>query len=680
MDIETLNLPALKIKQFHRVGISTLEDLLMYLPRKYMYYGAVTPFEDFPKNIGKSISICGTVSSVSTNFKNVVRVTAVLKSNSGKFINAVWFNQRYISNYVYEGMFVLVHGKLSYNEKYKSYSIVPDYFCADLNSFNDIVPVYKKIPGMSSDYLKSCIKTVMETMDYGSFFPENHHMDDDLANRVGICDFKSMLQMAHFPKTMEDCDKVERWKTADLLSAFAAEMVAKKIAAQKDAKYPFNSDAADNAKEEVKGYLPYTLTKDQEKAIEDMEQILCSGKRLNALLQGDVGCGKSIVAFMLAVMAVKSGFQAAIMAPTYVLAEQHFHDLKSLLDGTGIQIDFLHSGLKAKERKAILKRIKEKETSIVVGTHAVLSEDVQFHSLAITIVDEEHRFGVKQRERLIQKAAEGTHTVSMSATPIPRTLALATIGNEVVIENIKTMPAGRLPVTTVVFSNAEKTYEAMRRQVLQKHQCYMICPLIHESESEKMAGVMSVEEAYSEMQTYYDTVYGPDNGVRIAAITGKMKPGEVQARIDAFKQGDIDILLSTTIVEVGVNVPNATVMVIRNAERFGLAQLHQLRGRVGRGAVQSYCVLLSNDKGNERLQAMTKTTDGFEIAEEDMKLRGSGNLVGVEQSGYDKCVTAMLQNQELYGKLYSEIEKIAKASHQYAMLHSIADKRYGREV
>lgn len=674
MDIETLSIPSNKIKQFQSAGINTLEDLLLYFPKQYAYYGNMTPYNEFPQKIGESISVCGTVESVTTSFKKVIYVTVIIKSRNGQSINVVWFNQRHISNLIYTGMFVLVHGKLSYNEKYQSYSLFPDYFCTDINHFNDIIPVYKKIHGMSNDYIRSCVKTILDTARYEDLFQDQSHIDDALAKKVGVCDLYTVLHMAHFPKTQEDCRKVEQWVTADILAAFAIEMAIRKKESSQDAKFVLDKGLAERAQSCLQSRIPYSLTEDQKTAVQNMTNIMCSKKRLNALLQGDVGCGKTIVAFMMAYAAVSCGYQVAIMAPTFVLAEQHFNDLKQLMHDDAA-IAFLHSSLKAAEKKKILPKIASGEIKIVVGTHAVLGDDVNFHNLALTVVDEEHRFGVIQREKLMKKAANGTHHISMSATPIPRSLALATISDDVIVQNIKTMPSGRVPVITIAYSNTIKTYEAMLRQVREGHQCYVICPLIHDSDSEKMTDIVSVESAYEDMQKFYAKC----SDVRISAITGKMKPKEIQERIDAFKAGVIHILISTTIVEVGVNVPNATVMVICNADRFGLAQLHQLRGRVGRSSFQSYCVLLTKNKMCERVQAMVNSNDGFVIAEEDMKLRGTGNLVGVEQSGYDKCVTLMLQNQELYNRLFEEAIKIAEANETYMKYLDLANKRFGKE-
>lgn len=672
MDIDALKIPANKIKQFQRVGINTLEDLLMDFPRKYQYFGKVMSFSELPGHVGENISFCGTVANIYTSFKNVYRVSAMITDRHGNRVNAVWFNQKFISNYVYTGMFILVHGKLTYNEQYDSYSIFPDYYCTDINHFNDVIPVYRKIPGMANDYIRSCVKNVLETVDYVNLFDQDSHIDDNYAKAIGVCSFKDVIRMAHFPESQDDCERVHKWQVASLLTAFAIEMVERKLRSQSESSCVLDRQKAVIAQSHLKQKLPYRLTADQEKAVANMTEIMCSGKRLSALLQGDVGCGKTIVAFLMAVATVECGYQVAIMAPTYVLAEQHYLDLCKILDGTDIQVAFLHSNLKAAEKRKIYPKIENGEISIVVGTHAVLGDNVIFKNLALTVVDEEHRFGVKQRELMMDKAAAGTHHINMSATPIPRSLALATIGDNISIENIRTMPNGRLPVQTIVYSNAQKTYEAMLRQIRAGHQCYVVCPLIQDSDSERMSDVVSVESVLEEMQKFYGNC--PD--VKIAAITGKMKQAEIQERIDAFKKGDVNILLSTTIVEVGVNVPNATVMVIRNAERFGLAQLHQLRGRVGRSSYQSYCVLLSRDKSNPRLQAMAKTTDGFEIAEEDMKLRGTGNLIGVEQSGYDKCVTAMLQNQTLYQKIVTEVQKMVSANRRYSAYRKFAESQF----
>ena len=371
------------------------------------------------------------------------------------------------------------------------------------------------------------------------------------------------------------------------------------------------------------------------------------GNRVDARVQGDVGCGKTVVAQIAALGMAMNGYQCAVMCPTLVLAEQHFADFTKFLARFGLNAVFLHGGMKIREEKKALAAIQSGEADVIVGTHSIFADKVKYKKLGLVIVDEEHRFGVEQREGLKQKAKDGVHNISMSATPIPRTLATTLYGEGTEIINIHTMPAGRKPVKTIVWSNENTCMESVYKQIKQGHQCYIICPLIEDSDSETLAGVESVETTAQNLKAWFAKY----PGVRIETISGDMKAKDVQAGIEAFAAGNADILISTTIVEVGVNIPNSTVIVIKNAERFGLAQLHQLRGRVGRSSYQSYCVLLSQDKENERLQTMASTTDGFKIAEKDLELRGTGQILGVKQSGKDVYMEMMLK----YPKLYKEI-------------------------
>ena len=372
-----------------------------------------------------------------------------------------------------------------------------------------------------------------------------------------------------------------------------------------------------------------------------------SGGRHCAALCRDVGCGKTVVAQIAALGMAMNGYQCAVMCPTLVLAEQHFADFTKFLARFGLSAVFLHGGMKIREEKKALAAIQSGEADVIVGTHSIFADKVKYKKLGLVIVDEEHRFGVEQRDGLKQKAKDGVHNISMSATPIPRTLATTLYGEGTEIINIHTMPAGRKPVKTIVWSNENTCMESVYKQIKQGHQCYIICPLIEDSDSETLAGVESVETTAQNLKAWFAKY----PGVRIETISGDMKAKDVQAGIEAFAAGNADILISTTIVEVGVNIPNSTVIVIKNAERFGLAQLHQLRGRVGRSSYQSYCVLLSQDKENERLQTMASTTDGFKIAEKDLELRGTGQILGVKQSGKDVYMEMMLK----YPKLYKEI-------------------------
>ena len=468
---------------------------------------------------------------------------------------------------------------------------------------------------------------------------------EEQRNALRVPELARCVRMAHAPQDETDIMLSRRRRAVDVLYPFCYGLEVKKAEAAKVS--PFRIKDAAAVVKKAQNELPFALTEDQNKAVRHVLEEMQLGNRVDALVQGDVGCGKTVVAQIAALGMAMNGYQCAVMCPTLVLAGQHYDDFTNFLAKFGYTVVSLHGGMKVREEKAALAKIASGEANVVVGTHSIFSDKVKFKKLGLTIVDEEHRFGVEQREGLKQKAKEGVHNISMSATPIPRTLATTLYGEGTEIVNIHTMPAGRKPVKTIVWSNENTCMESVYKQIKQGHQCYVICPLIEDSDADTLAGVESVETTAQNLKAWFAKY----PGVRIEAISGDMKAKDVQAGIDKFAAGSADILISTTIVEVGVNVPNSTVIVIKNAERFGLAQLHQLRGRVGRSSFQSYCVLLSQDKENERLQTMAATTDGFKIAEKDLELRGTGQILGVKQSGKDMYMETMLK----YPKLYKEI-------------------------
>lgn len=393
--------------------------------------------------------------------------------------------------------------------------------------------------------------------------------------------------------------------------------------------------------------LPFQLTKDQKSAYEELVNRIRSGKRLNALIQGDVGCGKTILAFLLMFVMADNGFQSVLLAPTQVLASQHYNELKEMAAQYNIDVVYIANGLKKKEREAILKSIEDGSALMIVGTHSVLSKEVKFHDLGLSITDEEHRFGVLQREEITTKAKAGMHTVTMSATPIPRSLSDVLLSTTEVF-NIQSMPNGRKPIQTAICASQNTIFQFIKKEIEKGHQAYVVCPLIEDKQG-VMEGILSVEQTYTE----YANIFGKN---AVAVLNGKMNEDETEKVIRSFKNGEIKILVSTTVVEVGVNVSNATVIVINNAERFGLASLHQLRGRVGRGNSQGYCILNSVHKNNKRLLALCKYKNGFQIAESDYALRGSGNILGTEQSGSNYYVELSMK----YPDLFSELQKYAK--------------------
>lgn len=647
MELSLLDIPENKIGQLRKKGFTSIEDLAAFYPRRYNDFRTIVKIDQLWPHVGEVVSVIGEIVSINDGFK---ALRATVRDGSYKSVDIVWFNQRYIGKRLFQHRQYVFCGKLMYNQQYDSFSIVaPMFFSDDPTQFHRIAPVYPKIKGMSAEYLENCVRRAVSLIIADDDFKD--YMEPEVRERLGVPEYKKFLTMVHDPHTDKDLLLSKRRIVSDELFPFVMKLGEKKYEFVANTKYRAKNLSLMEAF--IKA-LPFPLTDDQSTAIHSLADKMKAGERVEALVQGDVGCGKTVIATALAVAVVENGYQAAIMCPTAVLAEQHFKSLSEQLSPFNIKVSLLTSNLTAKEKKVVLADIQDGKAQVIVGTHAVISKDVKFKELALTIVDEEHRFGVEQRDALAEKAKTGVHNVSMTATPIPRTIASAVYGENTQIISVHTMPSGRKPVKTIVYGNEEKVYASMYNQIRAGHQCYVVCPLIEESDSETLAGVESVEETYSKMTAWFSKY--PE--VSIKMINGNMKPADVKDAISAFSAGKCQIIISTTIIEVGVNVPNATVIVVKNAERFGLAQLHQLRGRVGRGDAQSYCVLLSKQKTNPRLLAMAETTDGFEIARKDLGLRGTGDIVGTRQSGIDEDVTLMLEYPDLYQKIVKEVDTI----------------------
>lgn len=639
MQLTDIGITPRKASQFAAKGICTVQDLLMFYPTKYLDFRNPISLADGKQYAGQHVAVRGQV--VSTRVINGKHFMLRL-SDGNNFCSVFWFNQSYRARQFSVGQMLAVGGIASWSEEYKSLTIsAPDFVSCDLQTAFCIKPIYRKIKGMSDEYLLDAIALALPYIRKCVSDP----LTEEQRNALRVPELARCVRMAHVPQDETDIMLSRRRRAVDVLYPFCYGLEVKKAEAAKVS--PFRIKDAAAVVKKAQNELPFELTEDQNKAVRHVLEEMQLGNRVDALVQGDVGCGKTVVAQIAALGMAMNGYQCAVMCPTLVLAGQHYDDFTNFLAKFGYTVVFLHGGMKVREEKAALAKIASGEANVVVGTHSIFSDKVKFKKLGLTIVDEEHRFGVEQREGLKQKAKEGVHNISMSATPIPRTLATTLYGEGTEIVNIHTMPAGRKPVKTIVWSNENTCMESVYKQIKQGHQCYVICPLIEDSDSDTLAGVESVETTAQNLKAWF-TKYP---GVRIEAISGDMKAKDVQAGIDKFAAGSADILISTTIVEVGVNVPNSTVIVIKNAERFGLAQLHQLRGRVGRSSFQSYCVLLSQDKENERLQTMAATTDGFKIAEKDLELRGTGQILGVKQSGKDMYMETMLK----YPKLYKEI-------------------------
>lgn len=653
MKLEALCISDNKIKQMKSKGITEIEELVSFYPKRYVECRSISSLCNIADTFGPVVALKGIIVNIANNYKYV---RAEIEMDRGDKFYIFWFNQPYIIKKLSAGEKYVFCGKLQYSEDYKSYSMVNPMILNHKHNTEPIIPVYSKIRGMSDEYLSASIKKAIALLEKEARGADV--FDEEMRARLNIDEYISFLKKAHMPQTKEDISAVYRRQSVEELLPFALKIEQKKFNAVSESSIVITKT---ERTEKFISRLPFVLTEGQKDAIDTILQKMKEGKRVDALLQGDVACGKTIVAIILAHVMAENGFQTALMCPTGVLAGQHFEEIKMRFSDSGFVVGYLHGGLKAKERKTLLTDVYTGKVNVLIGTHAVISEDVIFDKLGLTVVDEEHRFGVMQRGKLKLKADEGIHNLSMSATPIPRTLALSVYGDSVTVINIKSLPQGRKPVKTIFFSDEQKVYRSIYKELLSGRQCYIVCPLIDETANEKLSNVDSVEETKEKAKEFFKD--NPD--VKIEAISGNLKQPVIDEIITRFAKGEINILISTTIIEVGVNVPNATVMMVKNAERFGLAQLHQLRGRVGRGKYQSYCVLLSQDKTNQRLTTMVEVNDGFEIAQRDLELRGAGNIVGTEQSGFDKCIELMLSNEQLYKKIVHEADRLIIAKNQY---------------
>lgn len=645
MELDELGITTQKKNQFTARGIHTVEDLVNYLPRKY---------KDFTKETGilppdQVSCIVVKVNKVEAyNSKTPMTMAFCTEARTGAKVNVQWFNQKWMTARLMNliDCYVYLAGKAVYNEQYKNYTISsPELFEPNIQEGKRMYPVYRKITGMSMDYLSDSIQTAL-----GLSSATEETCPRDVLSRYGQVSRKEALRRLHFPVNAEDVRIGQERILFDDLLFFAISSCWAERNSSKGSSFNIKTLRSYNT---ICKTLPYDLTEDQKKAIEGMVDHAREGRRINALVQGDVGCGKSIIAFCLMAIMADSGYQSVLMAPTQVLARQHYVDLQALMEPLGYKVGFLGgSDMKKSERTKLLAAIKTGEVNMVVGTHAVIGKSVEYNRLGLTITDEEHRFGVQQRNALVEKAQDGVHAVSMSATPIPRSLAQVIYGDSIQLYTIKTMPSGRKPVTTGIATGRDKIYKFVVREAQKGHQTYVVCPMIDKNED--MEGVKSVEEVSAEFRAALEP-----KGICIETLTGKDDKKRTADVITRFKNGEVDVLISTTVIEVGVNVPTATMMVVTNAERFGLSSLHQLRGRVGRGAFQSFCVLESEhptEEGKMRLQAMCETTDGFKIAEADLKQRGAGDFLGTQQSGDNKYMALMLA----YPEKYREAQEIAK--------------------
>lgn len=530
---------------------------------------------------------------------------------------------------------LIVGGFITYDKNFDSFSVLnPVAVSTNVERFETYDVQYGQVKGITPERYKDIVERGISQISSLDFIP------GEVCSRLNIPSFKDSAMMMHFPTSYFQIKKArERADVEDLLYFALKLELSNKQNSSANGVMMKNFSLMKKYKES----LPYDLTGDQKACVNEICRQILSGKKVNSLVQGDVGTGKTAVAFCLLLLACSNGYQAALAAPYTTLAAQHYRDMKEVADQFGIEVIFLTSDVKGKEKKNALEKIKSGEAQIIIGTHSVFSKDVEYKNLAFIILDEEHKFGVVHREDFKEKAIEGFHQVTMSATPIPKTIASILYDDSVGVISIVEKPANRIPVQTAVCRKDETALKFMASQIKEGHQCYVICPSINKNE--KNEKIPSIEEKEKIYRNYFEPL-----GMSLAVVTGKLKAAEKKQIMQDFSDGKIDVLMATTVIEVGINVPNATVITITGSDRFGFSTLHQLRGRVGRGKFKSYCIL-QTDEGNEKLDFMCTTNDGFEIAEKDLELRGPGSLFGEKQSGDNYYVSLMLANQELFKKL-----------------------------
>lgn len=624
--------------------METVEDVCQLFPSKYYDFSFINPLNT--SRLDKNYAfVCKLVSYELKKQSSIYIVRCTLHDiYTQNELCVSWFGTTEMYNVLkkdyHPGDTCFIGGKLKASNKKNLFFMSNPIIFKKYDGESDchIYTAYEKIRGISESNFERIINECLEHATIPDKVPR------ELLHKYNLMSKDEAIREMHKPSSVEGVKKAKYRLNIDDLLYFALQLEEKKRNLPAGSVYGIHSLAITT---KIIKNLPFQLTKDQKSAYEELVNRIRSGKRLNALIQGDVGCGKTILAFLLMFVMADNGFQSVLLAPTQVLASQHYNELKEMAAPYDIDVVYIANGLKKKEREAILKSIEDGSALMIVGTHSVLSKEVKFHDLGLSITDEEHRFGVLQREEITTKAKAGMHTVTMSATPIPRSLSDVLLSTTEVF-NIQSMPNGRKPIQTAICASQNTIFQFIKKEIEKGHQAYVVCPLIEDKQG-VMEGILSVEQTYTE----YANIFGKN---AVAVLNGKMNEDETEKVIRSFKNGEIKILVSTTVVEVGVNVSNATVIVINNAERFGLASLHQLRGRVGRGNSQGYCILNSVHKNNKRLLALCKYKNGFQIAESDYALRGSGNILGTEQSGSNYYVELSMK----YPDLFSELQKYAK--------------------
>ena len=629
-------------KLFQKIGITTTDDLLHYYPRNYDAYEEPEEIGSLKENTVAAIRATITTGVYVNKIRNLQVISITVADTTGRLAVA-WFNAPYLKNTLKKGSCFILRGKVS-RKKGRLEMEHPEIFtpAAYEEVLHSMQPIYGLTAGLTNKLIIKLMHQILEEQNLQTEF-----LPDEIKEYYHLADDNYALSAIHFPANMQELLVARKRLVFDefLLFILAVQILKGKTEEAPNA-FPMKPVWTT---EQIMENLPYKLTRAQLNAWHEIERDLCSHTLMSRLVQGDVGSGKTILSFLAMVLTVENGYQAALMVPTEVLANQHFEAFTKLMEEQGITSChpvLLTGSTTLKEKRRIYGEIASGEANVIIGTHALIQEKVVYENLGLVITDEQHRFGVKQREALTTRG-NAPHVLVMSATPIPRTLAIIVYG-DLDISIIDELPAMRLPIKNCVVGTSyrPKAYSFIEKQIRQGRQAYIICPMVEESEGADGENVTDYTQRIRE-------IFPSD--ITIGMLHGKMKPKEKNQIMEQFASGEIQVLVST-VVEVGVNVPNATVMMVENAERFGLAQLHQLRGRVGRGEYQSYCIFMQGNEQEEtskRLEILNKSNDGFFIAGEDLKLRGPGDLFGIRQSG---------QLEFRIGDIYQDADVLKAAS------------------
>ena len=608
---------------FGKINVFTVEDLIGHYPRDYETYDAPVSIRE--ASPGSVQAIYGQITAIPNvkKVRNLSILNAILKDGSNDSIQLTFFNMPFLKKVLKPGGFYLFRGLIQQRGTHKIME-QPRMFTWEeyKQKSGRLLPRYALTKGLTNQTVQ---KSVAQALEY--YPPQKEYLPQMILQKYPMLSHREAVYALHFPENREELLAARsRMVFEEFFSFLLVLRKNKELAAKTENHFPMY-ETADTVR--FLEQLPFPLTKAQKKVWGELREDMGSPYAMNRLIQGDVGSGKTILAVLALLMCVANGYQGAMMAPTEVLAVQHFETISGYVEKYGIAFRpvLLTGSMTAKEKREAYAKIASGEANLIIGTHALIQEKVEYSSLALVVTDEQHRFGVRQRETLASKGSE-PHVLVMSATPIPRTLAIILYG-DLKVSVIDELPANRLPIKNCVVGTSyrPKAYEFIAKEVAAGRQAYVICPMVEEGESEDLENVVDYTEKLR-------AALPPS--VQVAYLHGKMRPADKNRIMEEFADKKIDVLVSTTVIEVGINVPNATVMMVENAERFGLAQLHQLRGRVGRGEFQSYCIFISTSEAKEtmeRLQILNHSNDGFHIASEDLKLRGPGDIFGIRQSG-----------------------------------------------